>query len=63
LCVETQILPSKSEARKMLKAGAININLEKKDSEQTAIDANDLLNEKYIIIRKGKKDYNLIMSE
>lgn len=60
---ETNILPSKSEARKMIKAGGIQINLEKKDDEQTILNPSDLINEKYIVIRKGKKEYNLIQVE
>lgn len=60
---ETSILPSKSEARKMIKAGGIQINLEKKDDEQTILNLSDLINEKYIVIRKGKKEYYLIQVE
>ncbi|HND46674.1 MAG TPA: tyrosine--tRNA ligase [Chitinophagales bacterium] len=60
---ETSILPSKSEARKMIKAGGIQINLEKKDDEQTILNPSDLINDKYIVIRKGKKEYILIQVE
>ncbi len=60
---ETSILPSKSEARKMIKAGGIQINLEKMDDEQSILNLSDLINEKYIVIRKGKKEYNLIQVE
>ena len=60
---ETSILPSKSEARKMIKAGGIQINLEKLDDEQSILNLSDLINEKYIVIRKGKKEYNLIQVE
>ncbi|HNM67999.1 MAG TPA: tyrosine--tRNA ligase, partial [Chitinophagales bacterium] len=47
---ETSILPSKSEARKMIKAGGIQINLEKLDDEQSILNLSDLINEKYIVI-------------
>ncbi|MBX7261641.1 MAG: tyrosine--tRNA ligase [Chitinophagales bacterium] len=60
---ETSILPSKSEARKMIKAGGIQINLEKLDDEQSILNLSDLINEKYIVIRKGKKEYILIQVE
>lgn len=60
LTSETSILPSKSEARKLIKAGAVSINLEKINEEQAVINTSDLLNDTYIIVRKGKKDYYLI---
>ena len=62
LAVDTQILPSKSDARNMLKAGAIPINLEKQDNEQFVVNADDLLNGKYTIVRKGKKDFSLLIA-
>lgn len=62
LAVDTQILPSKSEARKLLKAGAISVNLEKWEDEQAQAGSADLLNGKYLVIRKGKKDYHLLIA-
>lgn len=62
LAIDTQILPSKSEARKLLKAGAISINLEKWEDEQAQFSGADLLHGKYTVIRKGKKDYHLLIA-
>jgi len=63
LAVETSILPSKSEARKMVNGNAIAINLEKQSNEQLVLDNTTLLNNKYMIVKKGKKDYFLIIVE
>lgn len=59
LAEETQVFPSKGEARRMLKDNGVSINKEKvKDTYE--IGAGDLLNEKYILAQKGKKNYFLI---
>lgn len=59
LASKTSILPSKSEARKMLKANAISINKEK-ISEETSLSKDDLLHNEYLIVQRGKKNYYLI---
>jgi tyrosyl-tRNA synthetase len=57
---ETKILPSKGEARKMVQGGGISINKKKIEGEAHKVDADQLLNEKYILIQKGKKNYWLV---
>lgn len=56
LLVETNICTSKREAREMLEAKAISVNGERIDLEYVT-NKNNLLNNKYLIIRKGKKNY------
>ncbi len=58
LTVSTNIFQSKGEARKMLQAGGVSINKEKAVAEGN-IDAAHLINNKYILIQKGKKNYFL----
>jgi tyrosyl-tRNA synthetase len=58
LSVNTQIFPSKGEARKMLQAGGVSIN-KVKVSADASIGAQDLINNKYILVQKGKKNYFL----
>ncbi|MEO8759541.1 MAG: tyrosine--tRNA ligase [Bacteroidia bacterium] len=60
MSVHTSIFPSKGEARKMLQAGGVSINKEKILVVETATDKNQLINDKYILIQKGKKNYFLI---
>lgn len=61
LSVNTQVFPSKGEARKMLQAGGISINKEKAAMEGS-VGLQHLINNKYILIQKGKKNYFLVKS-
>ena len=57
----TDCFPSKGEFRKMVKGGGVSVNKEKiTDSEITFSEA-DLLDGKYILAQKGKKNYYLII--
>jgi tyrosyl-tRNA synthetase len=58
----TSIYSSKGEARRAIKAGAINLNQEKVASEEQLVGGSDLINEKYLLLRKGKKDYHLVVA-
>ena len=57
---KTQIFSSKGEARRMIKSNAVSINKEK-ITEDIQLTKNDLLNGKYILAQKGKKNYFLII--
>ena len=59
LAEKTKVFPSKSEARKMIQGGGISINKEKVESPDLWIGPENLINMKYIIIQKGKKNYYL----
>jgi len=61
LADETGIFPSRGEARRTLKENALSINKEK-IGEDKVIGAGDLLNEKYILVQKGKKNYFLVVA-
>jgi tyrosyl-tRNA synthetase len=57
---ETNIFPSKGEARKTIQGGGVSINRKKIENVQLAIDKSLLLHEKYILVQKGKKHYYLV---
>jgi tyrosyl-tRNA synthetase len=59
LSEKTGIFPSKGEARRMLKDGGVQVNKEKALEESTVTSAY-LLNNKYILAQKGKKNYFLV---
>lgn len=59
LSVSTQVFPSKGEARKMLQAGGVAINKEK-IAQETVFSNAHLINKKYLLVQKGKKNYILI---
>lgn len=51
---------SKSEARKLVRANGFSINKEKVTDEKAVIDCQSLIDSKYLLLQKGKKDYCLI---
>ena len=55
----TNILPSKGEARKMVQNGGISINKTKVGSLQFTVNESLLLHKQYLLIQKGKKNYYL----
>lgn len=61
LAVMHDKVPSKSEARKLVKANGFSVNKEKMTDEKAIIDAGSLINDKYLLLQKGKKDYTLVV--
>ena len=59
LAAKTGIFKSNGEARRMLKDRAVMINKNRVD-ENYQLNSNDLLNNRYILVQKGKKNYFLI---
>lgn len=59
LSAKTNFLASNSEARRALKENAVSVNKEKV-TEDYQLTANDLINNKYIILNKGKKNTYII---
>ncbi len=59
LSEKTNIFPSKGEARRMLKDNGVSVN-KQKVSEAAILNKDMLLNNKYVIVQKGKKNYYLI---
>jgi len=57
ILVNNNIASSRREAREFLTNSSITINGEKINDENTIITKDLLLNDKYLIIRKGKKKY------
>jgi tyrosyl-tRNA synthetase len=61
LLAETGSFPSKGEAKKMIQAGGVSINEQKITDIQTMIDDSHLLNGRFILVRRGKKQLDLII--
>ncbi|MEO6729780.1 MAG: tyrosine--tRNA ligase [Ferruginibacter sp.] len=57
---DTKIFPSKGEARKMIQGGGVSINKIKVDAVDYTVKEDVLLNGKYLLVQKGKKNYNLV---
>jgi len=61
LCaVHTAITESKGEFRRLISGGGVSLNKSKMDNAEMIITREHLLNNKYILIQKGKKSYFLI---
>ena len=60
LAVKTGIFPSKGEARKMVQQGGVSVNKEKVTDIDFKLDSSCILDGKYILIQKGKKNYYII---
>ena len=57
------VFSSKGEMRKLTQGGGVSINKEKLAAPDTKIDGNYLLNDKYIIVQRGKKNYYLLIAK
>jgi tyrosyl-tRNA synthetase len=60
---DQKILSSKSEAKKMVAAGGISVNKEKVSAIDFSLRPEHLLNERYMLIQKGKSNYTLAVFE
>ena len=58
---KAEIFPSKGELRKLAQQNGLSINKEKVTDINAAATSADLLNDKYILVQKGKKNYYLLI--
>ncbi|MDR1499952.1 MAG: tyrosine--tRNA ligase [Tannerellaceae bacterium] len=56
------VFPSKGEMRKLVQSGGVSVNKEKLADAEALIDASFLLNGKYLLAQKGRKNYFLIIA-
>ena len=63
LAEKTNIFPSKGEARKMIQANGFSLNKEKLTDPATPLTDTALLNGKYLLFQKGKKNYYLVIAK
>lgn len=63
LTEKAAVFPSKGEMRKTVQGGGVQFNKEKLQAFDSLIDANYLLNGKYILVQKGKKNYFLLIAK
>ena len=55
-----EIFPSKGELRKLVKGGGVSLNKEKLTAFDQVVNAEDLIDGKYLLVQRGKKNYFLI---
>jgi tyrosyl-tRNA synthetase len=62
LAAKSGFLSSNGEARRELKQNSISVNKEKV-TEAYTINASDLINDKYVLVQRGKKQYIILVAE
>lgn len=55
------VFASKGEMRKLVQGGGVSLNKEKLEAFDQVITIADLLNEKYLLVQRGKKNYYLLI--
>ena len=63
LAAKTAVFPSKGEAKKMIQGGGAAINKVKIANADDVYSADALINNKFLVVQKGKKNYFLIVAE
>lgn len=63
LTEKAAVFPSKGEMRKLVQGGGVSVNKEKLAAFDEVINNDKLLNNKYLLIQKGKKNYFLLIAK
>ena len=64
LCTEkAAIFASKGEMRKLVQSGGVSVNKEKLAAADAVIDGSALLDGKYLLVQRGKKNYYLLIAK
>lgn len=57
------IFASKGEMRKLVQGGGVSLNKEKLAAFDQVVTTADLLDEKYLLVQRGKKNYYLVIAK
>lgn len=60
LAEKTKVFQSKGEMRRFVKGGGLSLNKEKITDPEVNISLSDLINNKYLLVQKGRKNYFLL---
>lgn len=63
LTSDSSVFSSKGEARKMIQAGGFSMNKEKWQDSEAVVTESFLLNDRYLLAQKGKKNYFLLVAK
>lgn len=58
---KAEIFPSKGEMRKLVQGGGVSLNQERLESFDYEVTENDLLNNKYLLVQRGRKNYFIVL--
>ena len=59
---EAGLAQSRGQARKDVKGGGVYVNGKRIDDEQHKLTANDLMFGKYVLLRRGKRNYAVVIA-
>lgn len=62
LAEKAAVFPSKGEAKKMIQGGGVSVNKEKVADATQVFNTENLINDKFIVVQKGKKNYFLLIA-
>jgi tyrosyl-tRNA synthetase len=62
LAEKSAIFPSKGEAKKTIQGGGVSVNKEKVADMAQIFNSDHLINNKFIVVQKGKKNYFLLIA-
>ncbi|MFC1224924.1 tyrosine--tRNA ligase [Pedobacter sp. BG31] len=62
LAEKTNVFPSKGETKKLIQGGGVSVNKEKVADVMQVFDTANLINDKFIVVQKGKKNYFLLIA-
>lgn len=63
LAEKSTVASSKGEAKKLIQGGGVSINKEKIAEVAQIFNSENLINDKFIVVQKGKKNYFLLIAE
>ena len=63
LAEKSAVFTSKGEAKKMIQGGGVSINKEKLGDANQVFDTDHLINNQYLVVQKGKKNYFLLITD
>ncbi|MCC8133778.1 MAG: tyrosine--tRNA ligase [Tannerellaceae bacterium] len=63
LTEKAAVFPSKGEMRKLVQSGGVSVNKEKLAETETVFTTSSLLNDKYLLVQRGKKNYFLLIAK
>jgi tyrosyl-tRNA synthetase len=61
LAEKTKVFKSKGEVRRLIKDNGLSVNLNKFTDPEISITEDHLINDKYIVVRQGKKKYSILI--
>lgn len=63
LVEKANVFPSKGETKKLVQGGGVSVNKEKVTDVMQLFNASHLINDQFIVVQKGKKNYFLLIAQ